>query len=131
MKVLLECREDHGVHVEVCEERQLGCEGGVGASGCDKGVEEEGEGVLVGGCNGEEVCPGSDTFVYFGVGGSCVKKETVRAKYAFKGWGACEGFKVGKAQAEGVGRGDRDGGRDLGDDDWVLAVWASVCCSSS
>ena len=98
----------------------------MGASGCDKGVEEEGEGICVSECNGEEVCPGSDTFVYFGVGGSCVEKETVRAKYAFKGWGACEGFKVGKARGEGVGGCDWDGCGCVGGDDGVFMMGSAV-----
>ena len=124
--VLPECGEDHGVHFEGCGERQVCYEGGVGASGCDKGVEEEGEGVHVCGCNGEEACPGSDAFVYFGVSGSCVKKETVRAEYVFKGWGAFEGLKMGKAWGKGMGRSDRDCGCGVGGDDWVLAGGASV-----
>ena len=50
VEVLLECRDDHGIHFEGRGEWQLGCEGGVGANVCDEGVEEEGPGVRM--CRG-------------------------------------------------------------------------------
>ena len=65
----------------------------------------------MGGANGEEVCHSGDAFVYFGVGGCCVEEETVCAKDAFEVWGLSERVKVGETRSNGVGGGDRDGGR--------------------